>query len=497
MPVDVLDHHNGIVDHEAHGNRKRHQREIVEAEIEKIHRSAGAKQRERDGNAGDERGPEIAQEQQDDEDDKGNRERQRELDVAHRGTDRRGTVEYGLDLHARRYSGRELRQLRLDLIDRVDHVGARLLEHGQNDPGLIVLVRRHGAIDCVRDGLTDVPHTDRRSVAIGQNDVVELLGIGDLVVRGDREAELVRVDGAFCGIGGGRYQSAADLFQGDAARSELCRIDLDSDRRLPVAEYGDLCDPGHLGDLLRQEKIAVIVHLGQRHRIGMRRQQENGGIRRIDLLVVRRRGHGLRQGLAGDRDCRLHVLGRRIDVAVELELNDDRRRAERAQRGELRDPGDLCELPLERSGDRRCHGFGARPLKARGDLDGGEVHLGQRRDRQERIGGEPHECERRHDKGGGNRPADEWFGKVHEAPPDAATGGGAMVTGAPRLSLYCPPVTTRSPSCSPDDTTARSFVVGPSSMGRGSAVLVPEITHANRPCGPRWTAAGGTTTALL
>src|SRR5207302_130203 len=132
----------------------------------------------------------IAQEQEDDEDDESNGERQGELDVTHRGADGGGAVEYGLDLNTRGYSGRELRKLRLDLIDRVDHVRARLLEHGQNDPGLIVLVRRHGSIDCVRDGLTDVPHTDRRSVAIGENDVVELRGIGDLVVRCDREAEL-------------------------------------------------------------------------------------------------------------------------------------------------------------------------------------------------------------------------------------------------------------------------------------------------------------------
>ena len=57
----------------------------------------------------------------------------RELDVRHRGADGRGAVEDGLDLDGRRNVRRQLRQLRLDLVDGVDDVGAGLLEHGQDD----------------------------------------------------------------------------------------------------------------------------------------------------------------------------------------------------------------------------------------------------------------------------------------------------------------------------------------------------------------------------
>ena len=37
VPMDVLDHDDCVVDHEANGDRERHQRDVVEAEIEEIH----------------------------------------------------------------------------------------------------------------------------------------------------------------------------------------------------------------------------------------------------------------------------------------------------------------------------------------------------------------------------------------------------------------------------------------------------------------------------
>ena len=159
-----------------------------------------------------------------------------------------------------------------------------------------------------------------------------------------------------------------------------------------VAEDRDLRDAGDLRNLLGQEQIGVFVDRGQRNGVGPQRQQQDRRVGRIDLLVARRRGHRLRQLLAGDRDRGLHVLRGRVDVAVEIELNDDRRGAERAQRRHLRDAGNLRELPLERRGDRGGDGFGAGALPGGGDLDGREIDLRQRRDRQER---DTRRCRRR------------------------------------------------------------------------------------------------------
>jgi hypothetical protein len=53
---DVLDHDDGVVDDEAGGDRQRHQREVVEAEAEQVHHAERADQRERHGDARDDRG---------------------------------------------------------------------------------------------------------------------------------------------------------------------------------------------------------------------------------------------------------------------------------------------------------------------------------------------------------------------------------------------------------------------------------------------------------
>ena len=80
--------------------------------------------------------------------------------------------------------------------------------------------------------------------------------------------------------------------------------------------------------------------------------------------------------------------------------------------------------------------------------------------------------------------------------PLSADLGDATLTAAPRDTLYWPSVITRSPSLSPLVTMVRSPVVGPTSIGRGSAVFFSVTIQVNRPCGPRCTAAAGTAMAL-
>ena len=48
---DVLDHHDGVVDHEAGGDGERHQREVVERVAEQVHHAEGADDGERHGDA--------------------------------------------------------------------------------------------------------------------------------------------------------------------------------------------------------------------------------------------------------------------------------------------------------------------------------------------------------------------------------------------------------------------------------------------------------------
>ena len=65
----------------------------------------------------------------------------------------------------------------------------------------------------------------------------------------------------------------------------------------------------------------------------------------------------------GDRG--LHVLRGGVDVAVERELQRDRRRAEARRRRHVVDAGDRRELLLERRGHRGRHRLRARAGEAR------------------------------------------------------------------------------------------------------------------------------------
>ena len=56
VALDVLDHHNGVIHHEAGGNGQGHQGKVVEGIAQQVHHPEGAHQRQRQGDAGDDGG---------------------------------------------------------------------------------------------------------------------------------------------------------------------------------------------------------------------------------------------------------------------------------------------------------------------------------------------------------------------------------------------------------------------------------------------------------
>ena len=71
---DVLEHHDRVVDDEAHGEGERHQRQVVDAEAQRVHHREGADDRHRQGEARDGRGREVPQEEEDHQHDEDERE---------------------------------------------------------------------------------------------------------------------------------------------------------------------------------------------------------------------------------------------------------------------------------------------------------------------------------------------------------------------------------------------------------------------------------------
>ncbi len=68
---DVLEHDDGVVHHEAHRERQGHEREVVQAVAQQIHDREGPDDRHGQGQAGDDRGGEVAQEEEDHQHDQG------------------------------------------------------------------------------------------------------------------------------------------------------------------------------------------------------------------------------------------------------------------------------------------------------------------------------------------------------------------------------------------------------------------------------------------
>ena len=85
---DVLQHDDGVIDHETDRQGQGHQGDVVDRKTEGVHGRKGADDRERQGQTGDDRGREVAQEEEDHHDHQGDRQQQGELDIRHRFADR-------------------------------------------------------------------------------------------------------------------------------------------------------------------------------------------------------------------------------------------------------------------------------------------------------------------------------------------------------------------------------------------------------------------------
>ena len=103
VAVDVLDHDDGVIDHEADRDGQRHQRQVVQA-VAAAHTSAPTVAASESGTvmAGITVAADVPQEQEDHHHDQADRQDQRELHVVDGGPDRLGPVGHDLDMDRRR-----------------------------------------------------------------------------------------------------------------------------------------------------------------------------------------------------------------------------------------------------------------------------------------------------------------------------------------------------------------------------------------------------------
>ena len=186
--LDVLDHDDRVVDDDADGEHHRQQRDGIGGIADGVEHDEGADQAHRHGDGRDQRRPEIAEEQVDDEDDEDEGFDQRLLDLVDRGGDEGGRIVGHLPGEAFGEGLLEVADRLLDGLERGEGIGAgRLVDADQNGRAAVqagVAVEIGGAELEPRH----VREPQHRAVGIGaQHDLAEFLGRGQAALGLDVE----------------------------------------------------------------------------------------------------------------------------------------------------------------------------------------------------------------------------------------------------------------------------------------------------------------------
>ena len=227
-----------------------------------------------------------------------------------------------------------------------------------------------------------IPQADRSPFVVGNDEGAVLIGAKDLVVVADRP-----------GVGSVRQLSLGWFALAAFRAVRTCSVPIPSLLRrvgFTSARTAGLAPPRCIPARHPAPERSFEPgwsrpsrRCGAGDRIGGQRQNQNGLVGGIDLVVVRILRQVGRKLAAGGVDRGLHVACRRIDVAVQIELYNDIRRTEQADRSHLVDAGNSPELALQRGGNGGSHRLGAGAGQASRDLNHRVVNLRQRRNRKE------------------------------------------------------------------------------------------------------------------
>ncbi len=183
---DILQHDDGVVDHESDRERQPHKRDVIQAVAEQIHHPEGSDYRHRQGHAGNDGGGEIADKEENDHHHQHQGEQQGKLDIVNGSLDRQAAVMQDLHLRGCRQVFRERGQIGFHRPRHFQGIGPRLFIHrqenglglggGREEPGGILVVL-HAV-----DDLGDIRETDRPTVAHRHDDIAILARLVELAV---------------------------------------------------------------------------------------------------------------------------------------------------------------------------------------------------------------------------------------------------------------------------------------------------------------------------
>ena len=394
MSLDILDHHDGVVDHDADREDQTEQRQIIDRESERGHHREGADQRHRDRDDRDDRRPPPLQKHQHHDDDERHRLVDRLDQLMDRLGDEFGGVVADIVVEPLREARLELRHRVGDMLRGGERVRSGPLRHHHCDGRLAQEEAAGGVGQRTELDAGNVAQPHGTAVGAGlHHDVLELPDIFEAASEDE-----VRLE---CAIGNRRLRdlSARDL---QVLRADRCQhlarcqtdigdpvgIEPQPHRVVARAEHLDVADAVEPQKLIAdlQRRVVGDVELIERV-VGRQHEHDHQDVGRVlagdDAVAL----HLLGQPRLRDRDAILHQHLGLVEVGAELEGDGD---GELAVRGRLavdiQHVLDAVDLLLDRGGDGVGYGLrrGARIL--RGDGNGRRHHLRIFRDRQRLVG---------------------------------------------------------------------------------------------------------------
>ncbi len=357
----VLEHHDRVVDHQADREHEAEQRQHVDREAQEIQEEHRADQRHRDRDERDQRGAERAQEDEDDEHHQRHRLEHGAVDRVDRFLDEDGGIKGDSDRHALRQSGLQPGHLGLGRLRYRERVGGRLLDDAQAHRRVAVDAHDAALIERAQARLADVFQPHRIAARLGDDHVVELLGVPEIGLGQHGELALRGFDPAGGNLHVLSPQAVLDIGRREAVGGEPVAVDPQAHRVAALAADDHRGDPGQglqpVGDIA----VGVVGELERA--VALREQAQPDDRLRVGLdLRDDRIVGGLRQQRAHARDAVAHVVRRGVDVPLEQELDRDLRdllARDRLDRAHALDAG---ERVLERLRDLRLHHLRARAL---------------------------------------------------------------------------------------------------------------------------------------
>ena len=259
-------------------------------------------------------------------------------------------------------------------------------------------------------------------------------GVGRLGVGLQRQLLGRAGDGANRGDRVGVPHRIGQRIYADAPCGQRSRVDLDAHGILLGAKNLDLAHAVQRRQCRRNDVLGIGVELGEAARAALQRQQQDGRVGGVGLAIAWGRRHVGGQLPQRAIDGRLHVGARLVDIAMQIELQDNRGRALRAGRTDRGYRRNLGELLDQRRGHRVRHGVGRGARQVGGHRNDRKLDVRQRRDGQLEIGKGANGNHGDGDKEGRDRTPDEELRYVHGPPPSppAARAGSTPAPILPR-----------------------------------------------------------------